>query len=71
MPLPQLPYKRPFFQITLAAHEIEVRFDRRSAVQHVPVCLQVLSPPHLAAGGSGCDYHKHEAAATGIAAGQH
>ena len=32
MPLPQLPYKRPFFQITLAAHEIEVRFDRRSAV---------------------------------------
>ena len=27
MPLPTLPYKRPFFQITLAPHEVEVRAD--------------------------------------------
>jgi hypothetical protein len=25
MPLPQLPYKRPFFAMTLSPHEIEVR----------------------------------------------
>ena len=44
MPLPQLPYKRPFFQITLAAHEIEVRLPAGQQCSFCFLLLMFLSP---------------------------
>ena len=36
MPLPTLPYKRPFFSVTLNPHEIEVRRQERREEEEGP-----------------------------------
>lgn len=36
MPLPQLPYKRPFFAMTLSPHEIEVSMALAHSCLHCP-----------------------------------
>ena len=48
MPVPQLPYKRPFFTITLNPHEIEVR-EHTKALQAIYPCFGSLcAAPSLA-----------------------
>ena len=50
MPVPQLPYKRPFFTITLNPHEIEVRARGRppASVLGPRGHASVAHPPRLA-----------------------
>lgn len=70
MPVPQLPYKRPFFTITLNPHEIEVRSacGPRGGPGACPECLAHPGWPHASAGGPGAHHNQHEARGEGPAA---